>query len=212
MKITKAIIFILLLSVMFYACNKDDSVNYEKKIGTPSLAFSLQSNTISSGGVIPNTHRSAGCVGQNRSPQLSWSHVPRGTKSLAIIMNDTFNQDGLNATTYPHWAVWNIPIATTSLPENQGAAAIGGAGAGLKQMQYRGACPPPGLAHTYTFTIYALSTTLAPTKAGGAALSFDNVQGGGAAVNVTDYAGVRAAIAGATTTNVPIVVEANYGR
>ncbi len=110
-------------------------------------------------------------------------------------MNDTFNQGGLNATTFPHWAVWNIPVGRKFLAEDLGLAA--NSGAGIKQLRYRGSCPPAGQTHIYTFTIYALSqASIAPIKAGGAALSFDNAPGQTVA-NTQDYAGVRAAITAA---------------
>ena len=42
------------------------------------------------GTMVPQkiTNKGANCSGENISPQLSWSNVPAGTKSLAIMLVD----------------------------------------------------------------------------------------------------------------------------
>lgn len=59
-----------------------------------------------------------------------------------------------------HWAIYNIPAATTRLPQNAGAPA---SAYGLQVFNdvadlqnYDGPCPPKGLIHHYVFTIYAI--------------------------------------------------------
>ena len=52
--------------------------------------------------------------GEDRSPQLSWTGVPGGTKSLAITCLDP---DAPTGSGFWHWAVANLPADLTSLAE-----------------------------------------------------------------------------------------------
>jgi len=109
-----------------------------------------------------------GCEGGNRSPQLSWSGAPEGTKAFAIT---AYDPDAPTGSGWWHWQLVNIPAEASSLPA--GAAAP----AGSQQMNndyglkgFGGACPPPkhGV-HRYRFTVYALSQKLdLPENASGA--------------------------------------------
>lgn len=68
--------------------------------------------------------------GPNRSPHVRWSHIPSGTKSLALIMHDPdvpsvpddVNQEGrtvphdLPRVDFYHWVLVDIPPDITQLP------------------------------------------------------------------------------------------------
>ena len=58
-----------------------------------------------------------GCTGSNISPSLSWSGASNGTKSFAITV---YEPDGQTGSGWWHWAVFNIPVAMTSIPKNAG--------------------------------------------------------------------------------------------
>ena len=69
-----------------------------------------------------------------------------------------------------HWAIWDVPAATKSLPEGLGAGYTvpdqGGAkqkamGSGANTQQFFGPCPG-GASHLYTFTLYALNAATVP--------------------------------------------------
>ena len=98
-----------------------------------------------------------GCNGDNKSPQLSWSNIPEGTKSFAITMYDV---DAPTGSGFWHWIAVDIPKTTTSLPSGAG---IPGA-EGMVQISndygspsFGGPCPPVGHGiHEYTITVYAL--------------------------------------------------------
>jgi Raf kinase inhibitor-like YbhB/YbcL family protein len=108
-----------------------------------------------------------GCAGGNVSPALVWRHVPEGTKSLAL---QVFDPDAPTGSGFWHWAVYNMPPATTGLPQGAGnsaaalpAPAFGGitdfqdTGATGANGNYGGPCPPTGdKPHRYIFTLYAL--------------------------------------------------------
>ena len=116
-------------------------------------SLQLSSSDFSSGGTIPARAMSADCGGANRSPELSWRGAPNSAKSFALTVYDP---DAPIAGGYYHWVVYNLPASRHEL----------GAGAKLTPAQlgittpgtqgYHGPCPPPGPAHHYIFTLYAL--------------------------------------------------------
>src|SRR5947207_15742543 len=73
--------------------------------------FALTSTTFKDGQMMPrkvanSTATNANCVGQNVSPQLSWTGVPDGTKSFAILMEDPEGRGGAGV---HHWIADGIP-------------------------------------------------------------------------------------------------------
>jgi Raf kinase inhibitor-like YbhB/YbcL family protein len=100
------------------------------------------------------------CDGADQSPPLSFSGVPEGTKSFALIMDDPDAPNG----TWVHWVVWNIPSKTRSLAESvqKSATLPDGTHQGVNDFQrtgYGGPCPPGGT-HRYYFKLYALDQPL----------------------------------------------------
>lgn len=100
-----------------------------------------------------------GAGGENRSPQISWSNAPQGTKSFAITMYDP---DAPTGSGWWHWVVFNLPATTISLPESASGTEQMPAGAmesltDYGKPGYGGACPPVGApAHRYILTVWAL--------------------------------------------------------
>ncbi|HEY7945357.1 MAG TPA: YbhB/YbcL family Raf kinase inhibitor-like protein [Casimicrobiaceae bacterium] len=109
-----------------------------------------------------------GCSGQNISPELHWSNLPAGTKSLALQLYDP---DAPSGSGFWHWAIYDIPPDTNGLAQGAGnnvtklpLGAFGGntdfldTGVTGVNGNYGGPCPPQGDApHHYTFTLFALS-------------------------------------------------------
>jgi hypothetical protein len=104
-------------------------------------------------------YNGGGCTGENRSPQLSWSDVPAGTKSFAIVIHDP---DAPTSGGFYHWVIFNIPGETRELAEgaNVHGAVLGHTDFG--ENAYGGPCPPPGPAHHYDLTLYALDVEKLP--------------------------------------------------
>ncbi|MBV9717770.1 MAG: YbhB/YbcL family Raf kinase inhibitor-like protein [Candidatus Eremiobacteraeota bacterium] len=113
----------------------------------------LRSADFSAGGVIPTRSMAVDCGGENRSPALSWSDAPKGTRSFALIVHDP---DAPIAGGFYHWVLYNLPASSTALPAQAklDAAQLGQTSRG--QPGYYGPCPPPGPPHHYNFTLYAL--------------------------------------------------------
>lgn len=78
----------------------------------------------------PTTHV---CLGKNLNPQLSWSDVPAGTRSFALICHDPdvpskgddVNQEGrsvpasLPRVDFFHWVLINLPAAVNTLEQGE---------------------------------------------------------------------------------------------
>ena len=124
--------------------------------GGATTTLTLTSPTITNGAMIPATHT---CAGANTSPELNWTEGPAGTLSYAIVLTDMTNM-------LVHWAIWDIPPATRSLPAALPNPYMLTAPAGAKQASfgghgYQGSCPG-GQTHTYQFVVYALNVGTVP--------------------------------------------------
>jgi len=130
-----------------------------------AAAFKLESPTFKAGATLSEAQvfSGFGCTGGNVSPALEWTGAPEGTKSFAVTVYDP---DAPTGSGWWHWVVFDIPIATTSLPEGAGSADGEKLPAGSRQgptdfgmSAYGGPCPPSGAKpHRYVFTVYALKT------------------------------------------------------
>jgi Raf kinase inhibitor-like YbhB/YbcL family protein len=125
---------------------------------TQSGHMQLTSAAFAEGEPIPVKHT---CDDKNASPPLTWSGVPPGTKSLALIVDDPDAPAG----TWVHWVLFDLPGNASELPEDlpKGQRLPNGGKQGLndfKHLGYGGPCPPPGKAHRYFFKLYALDALL----------------------------------------------------
>jgi Raf kinase inhibitor-like YbhB/YbcL family protein len=126
-----------------------------------AMAFELRSTDFAAGGAIP---RELTCEGADRSPALAWTGTPRGTKSLALVVDDPDAPDpAAPKMTWVHWVLYDLPPATSALAPGVARAALpAGAREGTndwKQTGYRGPCPPIGR-HRYFHKLYALDVEL----------------------------------------------------
>jgi len=108
-----------------------------------------------------------GCNGENISPELHWSHAPKGTKSFAITVYDP---DAPTGSGWWHWMIVNIPADTTKILTGASGKQTLPKGALETTTDYGhagfgGACPPQGdKAHRYVFTVHALDVESLPVK------------------------------------------------
>jgi Raf kinase inhibitor-like YbhB/YbcL family protein len=110
--------------------------------------FVLTSTAFLNGRPIPPRYT---CDGENLSPPLFWTDPPRGTKELALTVEDadepTPEGDAV------HWLGWGLSPSLRELPEGveppfEGRNTFGHA-------RYDGPCDPPG-PHHYVFRLHAL--------------------------------------------------------
>jgi Raf kinase inhibitor-like YbhB/YbcL family protein len=132
--------------------------------------FVLRSSTFAPNGRMPRSAANDrdGCGGENRSPELSWTGMPRGTKSLALTLHDP---DAQAPGGWWHWVRFNVPTSIDHLVGRAGrVAAADSAGVdgttSFGSTGYGGPCPPPGdRPHHYIFTLYALDVPRLATDA-----------------------------------------------
>lgn len=127
----------------------------------PVPGFQVTSTDIEDGEPLPAEIYDLPSGGQNRSPQLSWSGFPEGTRSFVVTC---FDPDAPTGSGFWHWAVANIPASVTSLPGGAGDPAKGLLPEGAITMpnetrasEFIGAGPPEGTGvHHYWFVVHAL--------------------------------------------------------
>jgi Raf kinase inhibitor-like YbhB/YbcL family protein len=106
------------------------------------------------------------CQGKNLSVPLSWTGLPKGTKSLVLIVEDPDAPDPKKPKmVWDHWLLYNLPPDSKGLPEavkdlpkgtNDGKNS-------WKKTGYGGPCPPVGR-HRYFHKLFALDIVLPDLK------------------------------------------------
>lgn len=117
----------------------------------------VKSPSFEEGKTIPQKHT---CDGEDVSPQLAWTGVSEGAKSLAIICDDPDAPAG----TWVHWVLYNLPADAVGLEEKVPPRETLPSGArqgknDFRKIGYNGPCPPGGT-HRYFFKVYALDRLL----------------------------------------------------
>lgn len=118
-------------------------------------AMTLSSSDIKDGATIAAAQIYTDCGGQNVQPQLRWSGVPAGAKSLALTMIDL----DVKPAQWSHWIVVDLSSDVSELA--RGSATLPGHAKSIASnfgdASYDGPCPPKGSGtHRYEFTIWAL--------------------------------------------------------
>ncbi|HEY8098764.1 MAG TPA: YbhB/YbcL family Raf kinase inhibitor-like protein [Methylobacter sp.] len=129
--------------------------------GDKNMTLILQSPDFVHHGEIPKTFT---CDGNDSSPALSWSGVPKNAKSLVLIVDDPDAPDPAKPKmTWVHWLLYNIPPTAVELPQAVASADLpAGTHQGKndwKRTGYGGPCPPVGR-HRYFHKLYALDIEL----------------------------------------------------
>lgn len=117
----------------------------------------LTSSAFVEGAIIPKKYT---CDDKDISPPLTWSNIPEGVKTFAIICDDPDAPMG----SWVHWVIFNLPANITELAEGIPPAEELPNGAlqgrnDFRTIGYGGPCPPRGT-HRYFFKVYALSEEL----------------------------------------------------
>ncbi len=92
---------------------------------------------------------------RHTSPPLTWAGAPAGTKSIALVVDDS----NAPITPYVYWVVFDIGPGTSALLEGQLPPGARQARGTAGYDRYDPPCPGPR-GHSYRFTVYALNTVL----------------------------------------------------
>ena len=116
----------------------------------PSVAASITvtSPAFAQGAAIPGEFT---CRGAGTSPPLSWTGLPAGTRSVALVVEDPDAPSG----TFVHWVLTGLPPQQHDLPAGtvpDGAVEARNSSGGVG---WTPPCPPSGT-HRYRFTVHAL--------------------------------------------------------
>ena len=124
------------------------------------MSMTITSVAFGEGETIPAKYTGDG---EDISPPLSWANLPSKSVSLALVCDDPDAPAG----TWDHWVLYNIPATTDQADEGISSTKTGRKptmwSEGLNSwgnIGYQGPKPPPGTAHHYVFTLYALDTAL----------------------------------------------------
>ena len=127
--------------------------------GASPVTLTLSVDSLSPGSVLPDVYT---CKGAMESPNVAWSGIPAGAKSLVLILEDPDAPTGI----YTHWLVYNIPPVDGELGQGQTNAKVladeaqqGESSTG--ERGYTPPCPPIGSEHRYIFRLYAADIYLA---------------------------------------------------
>lgn len=101
------------------------------------------------------------CTGDDDSPPMVFANVPPEAQSLVLVVDDP---DAPRAT-FTHWLLYDLPPRTELVERDRSKderlASGGKQGVNdFGRVGWDGPCPPPGRAHCYRFTLYALDEPL----------------------------------------------------
>ncbi len=130
--------------------------------GEAPVSIKLASSVFLDGASIPTKYTGDG---EEISPPLSWSSLPKSAKELALICDDP---DAPTPEPWVHWVIYKISPDSKSLPERvartESPAEPKGAVQGRNswgKIGYGGPAPPRGHGvHHYHFKLYALDAPL----------------------------------------------------
>ena len=125
------------------------------------MTLTLTSSAFEEGGEIPAR---CTCDGQDLSPDLAWSNLPEGARSLVLIVDDPDAPDpSAPRMVWDHWLLYNLPPRAQGLAEGVSAQDLpAGTLEGVNswgRTGYGGPCPPIGR-HRYFHILFALDTLL----------------------------------------------------
>ena len=144
---TKNLLLIVSFFILF-SCKKDESVT--AIASTTNTPFTFKSTAFVDNGTFPKEYT---CDGASTSPPFNWENLPTGTKSVAVTMHHVPPEGGKHV----YLVLYNIPLATISIPANFSNIGKLGINTVNGKNAYTPPCSQGPGAKTYILTAYALS-------------------------------------------------------
>lgn len=119
--------------------------------------FQLTSPVVVNGGSLPVDYT---CDGASASPPVAWKNAPAGTKAFAVVMHHY--PPGETEEPHVYWVVYNIPVATKAIPQNDTVIGARGVNTVNRRAQYTPPCSQGPGKKWYILTLYALSDEVKP--------------------------------------------------
>ena len=117
----------------------------------------MKTDAFEDGGIIPERYAGRG---GNVRPGFTFSNIPDGTVSFAMIFHD-LDVAFAGTDDVLHWLAWNIPAKAGGIPEGSLPEGAVSGTAGVGRGDYFGPGAPAGPRyHHYVFELYALSAML----------------------------------------------------
>jgi len=113
-------------------------------------SLTVSSPALQAGGVLPAEYT---CDGTSATLPLKWSKTPKGTKSIALVMDHVPPEGGHHW----YWVMWDIPSNKTSLPKNVTGVGYVGGNSVNSSVGYAPPCSKGPGQKSYTITVFALS-------------------------------------------------------
>ncbi len=150
------IVFLILISVTLFVYNPPASNNSNDTLNINLTNQMKIKSVFENNTKIPEKYT---CDGEDISPPLEISEIPKNAKTLAIIVDDPDAPVG----TWLHWTIWNIAVNGSSISLGEGEASGTEGKNDFGNIEYGGPCPPSGT-HRYFFKVYALNIGLSLEK------------------------------------------------
>ena len=122
-----------------------------------NIKMEIKTDAFENFGKIPERYTTDGI---NVNPKLLISNIPKGAKSLVLIVDDPDAQR-VCGFTWVHWVVFDILVSSDKLTiEENSIPGVAGEST-YKKKDYGGPNPPKGTGiHNYFFKFFALDKTL----------------------------------------------------
>ena len=143
-------LLLALLALLVACAANEERADEEAPLATDLLT--LTSPAFGEGERIPTRYT---CDGEDAPPPLTWTDVPAGVATYALVMDDP----DAPGRTWVHWIRYNIPGDVRELPDGESTATGVGGENSWGDTGYGGPCPPDG-EHRYFFKLYALDVEL----------------------------------------------------
>jgi len=141
-----SLFLIAIISFGFFIFTKNNDI-----ITLTKTNMNLSSSAFENGGEIPSIYT---CHGSGNHPPFTISNIPKGTMSLAMIVDDPDAPSG----DFVHWVVWGISPEVREIDGHLPSGAVEGENS-VSESGYFAPCPPSGT-HHYRFTLYSLDKKL----------------------------------------------------